>query len=81
MIVFILNNVTFSGAGRLFTLLKILQIECDRQSRKIIQGFKTKRNLDHVVSYRINQLESHLSKYMYLTRYDNLIKISCLFFL
>ncbi|VDI53366.1 conserved oligomeric Golgi complex subunit 4 [Mytilus galloprovincialis] len=40
---------TYYGAGRLFTLLKILQVECDRQSRQILQQFKSKRNFDHVV--------------------------------
>ena len=37
------------GPGRLFTLMKILQTECDRQSRKIIEKFKHKRDFDSVV--------------------------------
>ena len=39
----------FAGPGRLFTLMKILQTECDRQSRKIIEKFKHKRDFDSVV--------------------------------
>ncbi|KAK3594356.1 hypothetical protein CHS0354_031735 [Potamilus streckersoni] len=34
------------GSGRLITLLKIIQKECDRQSRKILGEFKSKRDFD-----------------------------------
>ncbi|KAK3086090.1 hypothetical protein FSP39_013397 [Pinctada imbricata] len=40
---------TYYGHGRLFTLMKILQTECDRQSRKIIEKFRHKRDFDRVV--------------------------------
>merc|ERR1719383_33105 len=35
---------TYYGPGKIFTLLKLLQGECDRQSRKILDKFKTGRN-------------------------------------
>ena len=35
---------TYYGPGKIFTLLKLLQGECDRQSRKILDKFKSGRN-------------------------------------
>lgn len=35
---------TYYGPGKIFTLLKLLQEEADRQSRKILDTFKTGRN-------------------------------------
>merc|ERR1719383_175652 len=35
---------TYYGPGKIFTLLKLLQGECDRQSRKILDKFKSSRN-------------------------------------
>ena len=40
----------YVGAGRLITLVKILQKECDRQSRKVIEQFRNKRDFDQRVS-------------------------------
>lgn len=56
--IYLFLTYIFLGAGRLFTLLKILQVECDRQSRQILQQFKSKRNFDHVVS-SINKVSVH----------------------
>ncbi|KAL3859523.1 hypothetical protein ACJMK2_009739 [Sinanodonta woodiana] len=44
------------GSGRLFTLLKIIQKECDRQSRKILGEFKSKRDFDS----RLQQVQQSL---------------------
>ncbi|XP_067651434.1 conserved oligomeric Golgi complex subunit 4-like [Haliotis asinina] len=40
---------TYYGPGKLLILLKILQKECDRQSRKIVEQFKSKREHEHKV--------------------------------
>ncbi|OWF48034.1 conserved oligomeric Golgi complex subunit 4-like [Mizuhopecten yessoensis] len=40
---------TYYGHGKLFMLLKFLQKECDRQSRKILQEFKRKRMFDFIL--------------------------------
>lgn len=37
------------GPGRLFGMLQILQKECDRQTRKIIEQFKSRRQYDRLV--------------------------------
>lgn len=40
---------TYFGSGKLFSLMKILQKECDRQVRQILEKFKLKRDFDAVV--------------------------------
>ncbi|XP_048748000.1 conserved oligomeric Golgi complex subunit 4-like isoform X2 [Ostrea edulis] len=40
---------TYFGSGRLFYLMKILQKECDRQARQILEKFKLKRDFDSMV--------------------------------
>ena len=40
---------TYFGSGKLFSLMKILQKECDRQARQILEKFKLKRDFDSVV--------------------------------
>nr|KAG5690988.1 hypothetical protein BaRGS_007335 [Batillaria attramentaria] len=39
---------TYYGPGRLFGMLQILQKECDRQARKVIEQFKSRRNYDRL---------------------------------
>lgn len=38
-----------TGPGRLFGMLQILQKECDRQARKVIEEFKSQRKYDALV--------------------------------
>ncbi|XP_025115796.1 conserved oligomeric Golgi complex subunit 4-like isoform X2 [Pomacea canaliculata] len=40
---------TYYGPGRLFGMLQILQKECDRQARKVIEEFKSQRKYDALV--------------------------------
>ena len=37
------------GPGQLFPMLQILQKECDRQTRKIVEQFKSRRQYDNLV--------------------------------
>ncbi|CAL1534730.1 unnamed protein product [Lymnaea stagnalis] len=48
---------TYYGPGRLFPLLSILQKECDRQSRKIFENFKTHRDY----SGKVRRVQQNLS--------------------
>ncbi|RUS70593.1 hypothetical protein EGW08_021639, partial [Elysia chlorotica] len=45
-------SFVFSGPGRLFSLLNILQRECDRQARKIFESFKSQRDYSSKVLLR-----------------------------
>ncbi|XP_052818537.1 conserved oligomeric Golgi complex subunit 4-like [Mya arenaria] len=47
---------SYYGHGQLFTLVKILQKECDRRTRKIIEQFKNKRDFD----LRVQQVQQCL---------------------
>ncbi|KAL5021531.1 hypothetical protein ScPMuIL_000686 [Solemya velum] len=47
---------TYYGPGKLITLLKILQKECDRQVRKIVEKFKDKREFD----LRLQQVQQQM---------------------
>ncbi|XP_076448808.1 conserved oligomeric Golgi complex subunit 4-like [Babylonia areolata] len=40
---------TYYGPGQLFPMLQILQKECDRQTRKILENFKSRRQYDKLV--------------------------------
>ena len=44
-------NLFIQGPGKLIIIMKLLQKECDRQSRKIIEHFKRQREYDKMVSY------------------------------
>ena len=48
--------IFISGAGKLTIMVKILQKECDRQSRKIVEQFRNKRDFDQ----RVNQVKQNL---------------------
>lgn len=45
---------TFLGAGKLILFIQILQKECDRQTRKLVEQFKNKRDFDLRVSTYTN---------------------------
>ncbi|KAL4234686.1 Golgi transport complex subunit 4 [Mactra antiquata] len=47
---------TYYGAGRLVILVKILQKECDRQTRKLVEEFRNKRDFD----LRVQQVQQSL---------------------
>ncbi|XP_055955306.1 conserved oligomeric Golgi complex subunit 4 [Patella vulgata] len=59
---------TYYGPGKLIVLLKILQKECDRQVRKVIEKFKQSREYDKkvrlvqtsLISQKQNSLENRL---------------------
>lgn len=40
---------TYYGPGRLLPLLQLVQAECDRQARRVLEQFETARNYDRLV--------------------------------
>jgi len=40
----------YLGHGWLLTFAKCVQKECDRQARRILEEFKSRRRFDHVIS-------------------------------
>ncbi|GFR59083.1 conserved oligomeric Golgi complex subunit 4 [Elysia marginata] len=57
---------TYYGPGRLFSLLSILQRECDRQARKIFESFKTQRDY----SSKVKQVSQSMAKQAAVERAD-----------
>jgi len=60
---------TYYGPGKLVAVIEVLQKECDRLSKRIIDDFKTKKNLSQVVSLVTKSLKPS-SSYQTITKVD-----------
>ena len=60
---------TYYGPGKLVTVIEVIQKECDRLSARIIEDFKSKKNLSQIVSLVTKSLKSS-SSYQTITKVD-----------
>ncbi|CAG2106164.1 unnamed protein product [Medioppia subpectinata] len=60
---------TYYGPGRLTTVIDVLQKECDRLSKRIIDDFKVKKNLSQIVTLVTKSLKPS-SSYQTVTKVD-----------
>ncbi|CAG2163767.1 unnamed protein product [Oppiella nova] len=60
---------TYYGPGKLGTVIEVLQKECDRLSKRIIEDFNAKKNLQQIVSLVTKSLKPS-SSYQTVTKVD-----------
>jgi hypothetical protein len=60
---------TYYGPGKLVSVIEVLQKECDRLSKRIIEDFKAKKNLSQIVGLVTKSLKPS-SSYQTITKVD-----------
>ena len=60
---------TYYGPGKLMAVIEVLQKECDRLSKRIIDDYKTKKNLSQIINFVTKSLKPS-SSYQTTTKVD-----------